>query len=253
MNTQPFSPKFLLSLSLLAIAYILLGWYLAAHHVFWLVSLFVLATTLILVWKHNPLLEFSTWLTQQQIFVERSQVSTTAVLLPLAAGAAGALNLAQSERSSLVSGAATGILVAASLAPPAGVVGMAMAIGRWDLVIGGLFLLLLQLCGINLAAALLFRLIGLSTQGARYARGKKALFPIALAVTTLALVGLLTWQLTNPPNLQRASLAQRANAEIQQVVDEEPAAQLVESNVRFTRSSIPGQNTLLTVLYVQPA
>lgn len=183
--------------------------------------------------------------------VERSQVSVTAILLPLAAGAAGALNLVQSERSSLVSGAATGMLVAASLAPPAGIVGMAIAIGRWDMVTGGAFLLLLQLCGINLSAALLFRGVGLSTQGARYTRGKKAVFPIALVITILALTGLLTWQLVNSPNLQRASLAQRANAEVQQMVEQEPAAQLVESNVRFTRSSIGGQNTLLTVLYVQ--
>ncbi len=183
--------------------------------------------------------------------VERSQVSAVAVLLPLAAGAAGALNLVQSERSSLVSGAATGMLVAASLAPPAGVVGMALAIGRWDMMTGSLFLLLLQLCGINLSAALLFRCMGLSTQGARYSRGKKALFPIALAVTVLALIGLLSWQFANSPNLERASLAQRANAAVNQVVEQEPSAQLVESNVRFTRSNIAGQDTLLTVLYVQ--
>lgn len=183
--------------------------------------------------------------------VERSQISTVAMLLPLAAGAAGALNLVQSERSSLVSGAATGMLVAASLAPPAGILGMALAIGRWDMVTGGVFLLVLQLCGINLSAALLFRCLGLSTQGARYTRGKKAVFPLALTATVLALIGLLVWQLTTSPNLQRASLAQRANAIVQQVVEQEPAAQLVEANVRFTRSTIPEQNTLLSVVYVQ--
>jgi uncharacterized hydrophobic protein (TIGR00341 family) len=183
--------------------------------------------------------------------IERSQVSAVAVLLPIAAGAAGALNLVQSERSSLVSGAATGMLVAASLAPPAGIVGMSMAIGRWDMVTGGVFLLLLQLCGINLSAALLFRGFGLSTRGARYSRGRKAVFPIALSITLLALIGLLIWQFMNSPNLQRANLTQRANVEVQEAVKQEPSAQLVESNVRFTRSSIPGQNILLTVLYVQ--
>lgn len=195
------------------------------------------------------------WLFGQAIatpqMIERSQVSSVALLLPLAAGAAGALNLIQSERSSLVSGAATGMLVAASLAPPAGVVGMSMAIGRWDLAVSGVFLLLLQLCGINLSAALLFRGFGLSTRGARYTRGKKAVFPITLAITGLAVVGLLTWQLANPPNLERASRAQRANAEIQNVVEQEAAAQLVEANVRFTRSNISGQNTLLSEVYVQ--
>lgn len=183
--------------------------------------------------------------------IERSQVSAVAILLPLAAGAAGALNLAQSERSSLVSGAATGMLVAASLAPPAGVVGMSLAIGRWDMVTGGVFLLLLQLCGINLSAALLFRGFGLSTRGARYSRGKKAIFPISLLLTVLALLGLLTWQFTSSPNLQRASLAQRAHADVQQLVGQASEVQLIESNVRFTRSSIEGQNTLLTEVYVQ--
>lgn len=120
---------------------------------------------------------------QQQIakplMLDNSQVSAVAVLLPLAAGAAGAVNLVQSERSSLVSGTATGMLVAASLSPPAGIIGMSMAIGRWDLVVNGVFLLLLQLSGINLSAAILFRIFGLSTKGARYQRGKRGVFPVS--------------------------------------------------------------------------
>jgi len=183
--------------------------------------------------------------------IERSQISAVAVLLPLAAGAAGALNLAQSERSSLVSGAATGMLVAASLAPPAGVLGMSIAIGRWDLAVSGIFLLLLQLCGINLSASLLFRWFGLTTRGTRYTRGKRAAFPLSLSVTLLFLTGLLIWQQVNPPTLVRASRTQRANAELQRVVEQEGIAELVESNVRFTRANIPGQNTLLSVVYVQ--
>ncbi len=183
--------------------------------------------------------------------INSSQVSTVAVLLPLVAGAAGALNLVQSERSSLVSGAAAGMLVAASLAPPAGVVGMASALGRWEMVIRGLFLLLLQLVGINFSAAIVFRVYNLSPQGARYKRGKQWVFPSALAVTAIALVGLLTWQFWNPPQLQRPSRAQRANAEIQEVVDKSGVVELVEANVRFTGPNIEGQNTLLGVVYVQ--
>lgn len=185
------------------------------------------------------------------LMIDRSQISSVAILLPLAAGAAGALNLVQSERSSLVSGAATGMLVAASLAPPAGIVGMASAIGRWDLAKGGLFLLLLQLCGINLTAAILFRIFGLSTKGSRYQRGKKGLFPAALSVTLIALLGLLGWQFFNSPNLERSTRAQRANVQVQKAVQEVGLAELVESNVRFTRPEIPGQNTLLSVIYVQ--
>ncbi|BAZ20649.1 hypothetical protein NIES4073_15260 [Kalymmatonema gypsitolerans NIES-4073] len=185
------------------------------------------------------------------LMVESSQISTVAVLLPLAAGAAGALNLVQSERSSLVSGAATGMLVAASLAPPAGIVGMASALGRWDMVTGGLFLLLLQLCGINFTASLLFRIYGLSIQGSRYQRGKKSVFRSALVITVIALAGLLTWQFSNSPNLERSSRAQRANAEVNKAVEQVGLVELVESNVRFTRANIQGQNTLLSVVYVQ--
>lgn len=185
------------------------------------------------------------------LMIESSQISTVAVLLPLVAGAAGAINLVQSERSSLVSGAATGMLVAASLAPPAGIIGMSAAIGRWDMAVNGLFLLLLQLSGINLAAAVLFRFFGLSTQGARYQRGKRGVFPVALGVSAIALTFLLTWQFSNSPNLERSSQAQRANAEVQKVIQQSKQVKLVESNVRFTRADISGQNTLLSEVYVQ--
>lgn len=196
------------------------------------------------------------WITQQEIatssMISSSQISATAVLLPLTAGGAGALNLVQSERSSLVSGASTGMLVAASLAPPAGIVGMAIAIGRWDMVISGIFLLFLQLAGINLAATLVFRLYGLSSQGARYDRGKRWVLPASLAVTGAALAALLSWQFSSTPNLQRSSQAQRANSVVQQVVKDSELADLVEANVRFTRSQQLEGNTLLSVVYVQP-
>jgi uncharacterized hydrophobic protein (TIGR00271 family) len=196
------------------------------------------------------------WILRQQIpsnlMINSSQISTVSVLIPLAAGAAGALTLIQSDRSSLVSGATTGMLVAASLAPPAGIVGMAGAIGRWDLVSNGLFLLLLQLGGINFSAALLFRLFGgLSTQGARYQRGRRSVFPISVGLSAIVLAGLMLWQFSDAPNLQRSSRAQRANAEVQQVVQRSNLAKLVESNVRFTGADIPGQETLLCVVYVQ--
>lgn len=194
-------------------------------------------------------------LLQQQIsthlMVENSQISTVAVLIPLAAGAAGALNLVQSERSSLVSGAAAGMLVAASLAPPAGIVGMASAIGRWDMTMSGLFLLVLQLFGIHVSATLIFRAYGLTSQGSRYSRGKQQVFPIALGISLVALAAIATLQFWNSPEFERSSRAQRANAEVQQAVEQTEFAQLVEANVRFTRSEIPGQNSLLAEVYVQ--
>lgn len=207
-----------------------------------------LATTILVTWALSLIL-------QQEVVTSSmsstSNVSAVAVLLPLIAGAAGALNLVQSERSSLVSGAAVGMLVAASLAPPAGVVGMAIAMGRWDMAVNGLFVLLLQLVGINLSASIMFRIYGLSARGARYDRGKKLVFPAILAVTILLLAGLLTWQFSSSPELQRSSRSQRATAEIQKVVNNSNLVDLVEADVRFPNPNIKGQNTLLGTVYVQ--
>ena len=185
--------------------------------------------------------------------VESSKVATVSVLLPIIGGAAGALNLVQADRSSLVSGTAVGMLVAAALAPPAGTAGMAIALGLWSMVLNCLFLLVLQLAGINLAAAAVFRLYGLSLKGARYKRGSKWVFPVTIAVTTAVLASLLSYQFISDPNLQRSSLEQRANAEVQKVIKDSDLAKLVKSSVSFTRADIEDQNTLLCLIYVERA
>ncbi|MFP4095837.1 MAG: DUF389 domain-containing protein [Cyclobacteriaceae bacterium] len=195
------------------------------------------------------------WILQQkiatQLMVDISEISSVSLLLPLAAGAAGAIHLIQSERSSLVSGAAVGLLVAASLAPPAGVVGMSLAMQRFDLMAGGVFLLLLQLAGINLAATLVFRMRGLTVQGARYQRGKKWIFPASLVFTAIGLGALLLWQFSDPPLLQRSSKSQRADFIIQKTMEGIDEVYLVESNASFPRPKIPGQHTLMCQVYAQ--
>jgi uncharacterized hydrophobic protein (TIGR00271 family) len=208
-----------------------------------------LGVTIFVAWLLSMLLaqEIAT-----PLMVDRSQVSSIALLLPLVAGAAGALNLVQSERSSLVSGAATGMLIAASLAPPAGVLGMAAAIGEWEMVQSGVFLLLLQLAGINLSGWAVFRFYGkITPEGVRFPRGKSSIVGASLAVTVLILASLLAWQFWSTPNLQRSSRSQRAAATIKQVVNGSGLADLIEANVRFTRADVPGQNSLLAVVYVQ--
>jgi uncharacterized membrane protein len=192
---------------------------------------------------------------QQQVatdqMVETSFVSSVAVLLPLVAGAAGALNLCQSERSSLVSGAATGMLVAASLAPPAGLVGMGAAMGEWDMVWSAGFILLLQLVGINVSGAVVFHLFGLVPDGVRFARGRRRVGLAAWSGSLVVLAGLLALQFSGTPDLQRSTRAQRAEAVVQRTVNESGLARLVEANARFTRANIPGQNTLLVTVFVQ--
>ena len=186
------------------------------------------------------------------LMVQTSSVSTAAVVLPLAAGAAGAINLSQSDRSSLVSGAATGMLVAAALAPPVGVVGIATVLGDWPLVRSGVFLLALQLAGINLAGAAVFRLVGLRAQGARYPRGKRSASAAFAGATVVLLAALLGWQFFNSPTLQRSTIAQRAVAEVQRTVADAPNATLIEAAARFPRGDVAGQNTLLVTAHVLP-
>lgn len=186
------------------------------------------------------------------LMIDQSQVSSVAVLLPLVAGAAGALNLLQSERSSLVSGAAVGMLVAASLAPPAGIVGMGAAIGEWAMAGSGLYLLFLQLVGINLGGAAVFRWAGVATEGPRYDRGRPWVTWTSAGVSLVLLVALLGLQLHRSPMLQRSTESQRATAEVHDLVAQSGVAELVAADLRFTRANVTGQNTLLVQLYVQP-
>lgn len=190
--------------------------------------------------------------TATNTMVSVSQVSRYFVLLALTAGAAGALNQIQAQNNSLVSGAAVGLLVAAALAPPAGLVGMASALGMWDMAKSGVFLLLLQLVGINLAGAITYRIFGLNTDSNQYNRGSPAIYWASLLVTGAALLGLLYWQFSTAPNLERSTLAQELLGEVQQVVEDSDLAYLVEANLRFTRPTIADQNTLLGVVYLQP-
>jgi uncharacterized hydrophobic protein (TIGR00271 family)/prepilin-type processing-associated H-X9-DG protein len=193
---------------------------------------------------------------QQQVatnfMVDVSQVPAVVVLLPLVAGAAGAINLINSDNNSLVSGTAAGVLVAASLAPPAALVGMASAIGRWDMTVNGIFLLVIQLIGINLAGSLIFRFYGeLKPSGARYQHGKNWIAWVSFVVTLVILAGMIFWQFSDPPNLQRQTRAQNAVSVVQTVVDESEVASLVEANMRFTRPEQADQNTLLGIIYVE--
>lgn len=185
------------------------------------------------------------------LMISTSELSSVAVLLPLVAGAAGALNLVQSQRNSLVAGAAVGMLISVSLAPPASLIGMATVLGEWSMVKAGLFVLFQTLAGINLAGAIVFYLYGLTPKGVRYERGQVWIAVTAFLGTLVLLAGLTTWQLWSQPELQHASRAQRAAAEVQKLVNQTGYASLVETNVRFTRANIQGQNTLLVVVYVQ--
>ncbi len=197
------------------------------------------------------------WLLRQDtvtsVMVSVSQVSSVVILLPLVSGVAGALNLVQSERSSLVSGAAVGILVSASLAPPAGLLGMALVMGLWDIVMNMSFVLLLQLVAINIAGAVVFRLYGITYNLQRYDRGQRAIFLIGLLVSLTALGGLMTWQFAGNVRLQRSSEGARAVQLMEEVVRESGLGAAVEINARFTAPGMSDRDILIGDVIVEYA
>ncbi len=185
------------------------------------------------------------------LMISSSMRSAVSVLLPLAAGAAGALNLAQSDRSSLVSGAATGMLVAAALAPPAGLVGMGLVIGQMDIVYSSLWALAIQIVGINLAGFVVFRLYGVTNKGARYPRGKSAITFGALALSMAAVLALLVVQFSLSPQFEQSSLAQRITALAQQQIEARDDMELVMAQAAFSRARPSGENPVLLTIQVE--
>ena len=186
-----------------------------------------------------------------RLMIETSMRSTVSLLLPLAAGVAGALNLVQSERSSLVSGAATGMLVAAALAPPAGLIGMGLAIGQMDIVLSSLWALGIQIVGINLAGCAVFRIYGMRNKGARYPRGKGWISITSLAISMAGLAALLLLQFSNVPQFQQSSISQRVSALVMEELDRSPEIRVVTVNSHFTRSREQGDNPVWVSVQVQ--
>ncbi|MHA6249084.1 DUF389 domain-containing protein [Pontibacter sp. CAU 1760] len=185
------------------------------------------------------------------MMVSVSQISKVAVLLPLVAGVAGGINLVQSQRDSLVSGAAVGMLVAASLAPPTGLIGMALNFGNWQLIRSGIFLLLLQLAAIQLSAALVFRYMGkVTVKGVRFADGKEYVYKLSLGASVLLLAGFLYWQFAGQPGLQKASLNTEITEVMQKALSEMKDIESIEVSARFTRGSLENLNPVICELYI---
>ena len=181
-----------------------------------------------------------------------SEVSAAAALLPLMAGAVAALTLVQSEGSSLISGATTGVAVAASLAPPAGLVGMSLAMGRWDILDNALFVLVLQLIGINLTGALVFRIYGVTPDQVRLRQGKRRTFFLSLGLSLIALPGLLTWQFSGPLRLERSSEETRTAQVVEEAVTSMGFAELVYVETRFRSLDATDGRELLVIAYLRP-
>lgn len=177
---------------------------------------------------------------------EVGRISHVALLLPVISGMAGGFFLVQDERDSLVTGASVGVLVAASLAPPTGIIGIALVTGHWQLVESAVFLLLLQLVGIHFSAALVFRFFGgINTHGVRFQQGKKRIFNLSIALAPVFIGLLMYWQFANPPHLQKRNVEYEVQEIIRSTLDEEPRINHLNNTIYFADAEDKNYNPLI--------
>ena len=187
------------------------------------------------------------------LMVEISQVSKVALLLPLISGFAGAINIVQSERDSLVSGAAVGILVAASLAPPVGLIGAGIYLMDWEIISSSVFRVVLQLLGIHLSATLVFYFFGKVTpSGVRFLKGNKNLTWLTSGFVILAIGAMMFWQFSQPPFLRKASMNTELTELLDQELDKLDYIKVINKDVSFTNTMINGNPTVSYNITVLP-
>lgn len=69
MNNESFGKIPWLAIGILWLVYALLGWYLAAHHIVWIVGAGVLIATLTFTWKAIPFFKQLSWFSSQGLFI----------------------------------------------------------------------------------------------------------------------------------------------------------------------------------------
>lgn len=176
-----------------------------------------------------------------------TSLSAFTVLLTLVAGAAGAQSQVQSERSSLVSGTATGFLIAAALSPTSAVLGLAIPLGRWDYVALMGWQVALQFFALLAAGWLTLLLFGVHPDTPSAGRGTARMRTLLVGGATAAVVALTAWQLTHTPRWVKADATRDATALVRTALTSVPGARLVEASSHFTRPELPGSGEAMLV------
>ncbi|MGB7784746.1 MAG: DUF389 domain-containing protein, partial [Salinimicrobium sp.] len=187
------------------------------------------------------------------LMIEISHVSKVALLLPLISGFAGAINIVQSERDSLVSGAAVGILVAASLAPPVGLIGAGIYLMDMQVILSSSFRVVLQLLGIHVAATLVFYFYGKVTpSGVRFLKGNKRMTWLTSGFVVLAIGAMMFWQFSEPPFLRKASMNTELTENLESSLNKLDYIEVINKDVSFTNTMINGNPTVSYDVTVLP-
>jgi uncharacterized membrane protein len=180
-----------------------------------------------------------------------TSLSTWAVVVALAAGAAGAQAQVKSERDSLVSGTAAGFMVAAALAPPAAVLGLSVPLGRWDYAALMAFVLTLQFVAIALGGWLALRLFGVRPADPSVGRGRRLHRNLLAGAVAVAMVGMVAWQTQLEPGFTKADHTRAALQLTRDAVEAVAGARLVDSEARFTRGDHHDREALLIRVLVE--
>lgn len=184
-----------------------------------------------------------------------TSISHWTVLLALVGGAAGAQSQVQSERDSLVTGTATGFLIAVSLSPTSAVLGLGLVLGRWDYVGTMAFVIGLTFVGIVAGGMLALRIYDVTPDRPSLSRASTRGRTVLAAVMLALVVGAVAWQGTRTPGLLKADHAHEAITIVRDAVHDEPAAHFVSVTTSFSRPDLERfpQETLLLDVVVEQA
>lgn len=180
-----------------------------------------------------------------------TELSAWGVLLAVVAGAAGAQSQVEGNRSSLVTGTATGFLIAAALSPTSAVLGLSFILRRWDYAQLMLFQLALQYVAIVSGGWLAVNVYGVGPKQPSMGRGSLAVRRGIAAAVMLATIGLAFWQTQHGPRFLKADYNRDIATVARRAVQALPGVRFVEGEAYFTanqQTDIPQESVVVRLL-----
>jgi uncharacterized membrane protein len=182
-----------------------------------------------------------------------TSISRWTGLLAVVAGAAGAQSQIQSERSSLVSGSATGFLVAAALSPTSAVLGLSLVIGRWESAWLMAFQLALQFSGIAAGGWMVLAGFGVKPDDQTVGRGIRRWRWTLIGGISAAFAALVVLQSAAGASHARADLSRRAVSVAGEAAREVAGARPISVSARFTGAGAAGRAEPLLISIIVTA